>query len=170
MLRLLSNLPFSRLWWGGLIIFCLALEAVALYYQYVLNYLPCVLCIHVRMLLALLIVISILALLFRQIKPLVLILFGMTTGVWLWMLERSYFLLGTEQGWVMGECSMASGLPAWLALEQWFPALFHIHEPCGYTPFLVGRISMAEVLIVISAIIFAICVMAFLMLFRRPKS
>ena len=52
----------------------------------------------------------------------------------------------------MGECAMASGLPEWLALERWFPWLFEIHEPCGYTPYIIANISMAEILIVISAV------------------
>lgn len=68
------------------------------------------------------------------------------------MTERSYQLLGTERGWIMGECAMTSGLPEWLALERWFPWLFEIHEPCGYTPYIIANLSMAEILIVLSAV------------------
>lgn len=48
---------------------------------------------------------------------------------------------------------MASGLPEWLALERWFPWLFEIHEPCGYTPYVLFGISMAEILIVMSVVL-----------------
>ena len=51
---------------------------------------------------------------------------------------------------------MESGLPSWFAPEKWFPALFHIHEPCGYTPYVIGKVSMAEVLIVISVVMFSV--------------
>lgn len=162
-----ANLPFSRVWWGGLILLCLALETVALYYQYQLQYLPCVLCIHVRMLLALLLLVAILAFLLQSSRAFVLLAFGMTTAIWLWMTERSYMLLATEGGWIIGECQMQSGLPEWLAVEQWLPWIFKIHEPCGYTPFLIGRISMAQVLIVMSAVFGIICITALTLMFRK---
>lgn len=169
MIRTLSLMPTSRSQWLFMLLLCLSLEGIALYYQYSLNYLPCVLCIHVRMLLAAIIVLSALALLMRQIPAVSYLLFGLTFGLWIWMTERSYMLLGTERGWIIGACSMESGLPSWLALEKWFPTLFHIHEPCGYTPFLVGRISMAEVLIVLSAAICLIMLVAFICGFFSDK-
>ncbi len=142
-----------------MIVLCLGMEAVALYYQYQLNTLPCVLCIHVRMLLFALILLAILALLLRPVR---IVAFITTTGIWLWLAERSYQLLGTEVGWIFGECEMSSGLPSWLALERWFPWIFEIHEPCGYTPFLGFGISMAEALIVLSVLFSLICLGALL--------
>ena len=156
MIQTLSRLPQSRNWWLFLLVFCIALEAAALFYQYVLDYLPCVLCIHVRLLLAGIALLSIVALVIPRIRPAALILSIAVLGLWAWMTERSYMLLGTERGWVMGECSMESGLPSWFAPEKWFPALFNIHEPCGYTPYVIGKVSMAEVLIVISVVMFSV--------------
>jgi disulfide bond formation protein DsbB len=167
MLKKLSRLPKSTLWWTGLIILCLLLESVGLYYQYQLNTLPCVLCIHIRMLLFALLLVSFLALIWPLVR---LLMFVVTSGIWFWMAERSYQLLGTELGWVLGECEMSSGLPSWLALESWAPWIFKIHEPCGYTPFLLFRISMAEALIVLSFVFSAICLLAlFAMIFKTRK-
>lgn len=146
--------------WGVLILLYVVLEVVGLYYQYQLNYLPCVLCVHVRMLLALLLLVAIIGWAAAGNRVLSLLALIATTGVWLWMAERSYQLLATERGWNMGECSMESGLPQWLALEQWFPWLFHIHEPCGYTPYLLFKISMAEALIVMSVGFSLLCLLA----------
>jgi disulfide bond formation protein DsbB len=67
------------------------------------------------------------------------------------LLERSYQLLGTERGFVFGDCGFDLGLPSWLALDTWFPALFRVEASCGYTPELVFGITMAEALIVFSA-------------------
>ena len=66
------------------------------------------------------------------------------------LLERSYQLLGTERGFVFRDCGFDLGLPAWLALDSWFPALFRVEATCGYTPELVFGITMAEALIVFS--------------------
>ena len=150
MIKHLARLPESRAWWLGLLITCLTLEGVALYYQYALGYLPCVLCIHVRMLLFAIILVSLCGMFFSRFSGVGRFLMVLNILLWGWMLERSYQLLGTERGWILGECQMQSGLPGWLALEDWMPWLFRIHEPCGYTPFVVFRISMAEILVVLS--------------------
>lgn len=142
-----------KIWWSLLIALCLVLEGIALYYQYVLNYLPCVLCIHVRMLLAAILLVALVGWLVSRNKGATLLALIVNTGLWMWMTERSYQLLGTERGWIMGECAMASGLPEWLALERWFPWIFEIHEPCGYTPYVLFNISMAEILIVMSVVL-----------------
>ncbi len=153
-----------------MILLCLVLEGVALYYQYQLNYLPCVLCIHVRMLLAAILLLSILGWIFSNIRGVSILVFAGVTGFWLWMAERSYQLLGVERGWIFGECDMSSGLPEWLALEKWFPWLFEIYEPCGYTPFLMFRVSMAEALIVMSVLISVVLVVSLLLQFKTGRS
>ena len=149
---LFPGLQQSRALWFGMLVLGLALEGIALYYQYVLDQLPCVLCIHVRMLLFALVLVSVLGLVFFRMPRMGGILLIATAVIWAWMAERSYQLLGMERGWIIGECQMQSGLPGWLALEEWIPWLFRIHEPCGYTPFVLFRITMAEILIVLSVL------------------
>jgi disulfide bond formation protein DsbB len=68
------------------------------------------------------------------------------------LLERSYQLLGTERGFTFGDCGLDLGLPSWLALDSWFPAVFQVQTSCGYTPELLFGVTMAEALIVFSAI------------------
>lgn len=155
-------------WWLFFIVLCVALEGVALYYQYALDYLPCVLCIHVRMLVAAILLVAIAGWLGTRSRAISIGSSLIATGLWLWMVERSYQLLGTERGWIMGECQMQSGLPQWLALERWFPWIFEIHEPCGYTPYLLFNISMAEVLIVVSSVMSLISIWMLISRIRRP--
>mgnify|MGYP002064183637 CR=1 FL=1 len=62
-------------------------------------------------------------------------------------------LLGIERGFVEGECGFDLGLPSWLPLDQWFPAMFQVHTTCGYTPLLPLGFSMAEVLLPLSIIL-----------------
>ena len=68
------------------------------------------------------------------------------------LLERAWMLLGIERGTVEGSCSFDSGLPAWFALDQWFPAIFKVWEACGYTPELLFGITMAESLVLLGAV------------------
>ncbi|MFT5260382.1 MAG: disulfide bond formation protein DsbB [Saprospiraceae bacterium] len=159
-MRSLVTWPRAPLYWAATAALCLLLETVALYYQYQLDYYPCVLCIHVRMLLAALLLISLIALITPKLRYGAFIL---ATGVWVWMLKKSYDLFATENGWTIGECSMESGLPSWLALEKWFPWLFQIHEPCGYTPYLIMKFSMAQALLGLSVMAVIICIICLLM-------
>lgn len=153
---MLKNILFfseKKWYWLALLIFFISLEFTALFYQYVLDYLPCVLCIHVRIWVLGIIAVSLLALqLLKNWYGLLLVhilMILLSTGLF----ERSYQLLGTERGFIYGSCSMESGLPAWFALDEWMPLLFKVWEPCGYTPELLFGITMADGLIVLSSLL-----------------
>ena len=136
------------LYWWLLILCGIGFEAVALFYQYVLEYGPCPLCIHTRILVIAFVLIAILALLLRSGWA-SRVFHLLTVATMLGLSERAYVLLGTERGFVLTECGVDSGLPAWFALDQWFPFMFEVKESCGYTPQMLFGISMAEALIVV---------------------
>ena len=48
---------------------------------------------------------------------------------------------------------MELGMPAWFALDKWFPAIFEVQTSCGYTPIIFFNITMAEILLVVSALL-----------------
>ncbi|VAW79837.1 Periplasmic thiol:disulfide oxidoreductase DsbB, required for DsbA reoxidation [hydrothermal vent metagenome] len=145
--RIATGIPY----WAALIVLALALEGVALFYQYRLDYWPCVMCIHVRVWVLGLIVVGMMGLLLRHQHKLQVLAQLLVAVVGAGMLERSLKLLGTERGTLEGSCAMESGLPAWFALDQWFPSVFQVMEPCGYTPELLFGVTMAEALVVFSA-------------------
>jgi len=146
----LRELCTSPWYWLGLVVIGVGLEAGALFYQYVLDYPPCVLCIHARIWVAALILLGIIGVLLRRF-PLAVILVNLATlGSSIGLLERSWQTLATERGWSEGSCDMSSGLPGWFALDQWIPWLFEVQSPCGYTPEILFGITMAESLVLIS--------------------
>jgi len=148
--RKLAVIGKSLYYWLMLVLLGVAFEMVALYYQYVLDELPCVLCIHVRLLMLALILVSLVAVFIRGFQWLNTMAHLLTVLVAAVLLERSWQLLGTERGFTFNDCGMDLGLPSWLALDSWFPALFQVHTSCGYTPELLFGITMAEALIVFS--------------------
>lgn len=151
MLSALARVGRGRLYWTALLLFGAALIGVALYFQYVLDHLPCLICIQVRMLVFALIAAAAIGLVLRRMR------LGAALGhltvalVAALFFERAWMLLGIERGTELGDCSFDLGLPAWFALDQWFPALFKVWEACGYTPELAFGITMAEALVVVSA-------------------
>ncbi|MEN8206196.1 MAG: disulfide bond formation protein B [Pseudomonadota bacterium] len=142
----------SAWYWLLLVLVGLSFEGVALYYQYVLEEMPCVLCIQVRIWVMALILVALAAGWMRQNAFMNLLAHMLTVVIAIGLLERSYQLLGTERGFTFSDCGMDLGMPAWFALDAWFPALFQVQTSCGYTPELLFGITMAEALVVFSAV------------------
>ncbi len=162
-------MPKKRAFWFCLAAFALFLEGAALVYQYVLGYLPCVVCIHVRLIVAAALLVWLIAGFVcgstwpRRLAMLVSLALSAA------MAERSWQLLATENGWTVGSCEMTLGMPEWIAVDQWLPWLFEIHEPCGYTPYIVAKISMAEVLMGLSVLMILMFVCLAALAIVRPQ-
>ena len=166
----LKQIANGSFYWIALILLALSMEGVALFYQYRLDYWPCVLCIHVRVWLLGLIVVGVMGLLVRYLRGPRVLAQMLVAVVGAGMLERSLKLLGTERGTIEGSCAMESGLPAWFALDKWFPSVFQVMEPCGYTPELLFGVTMAEALVVFSIGLLALgVVMTIVTLTTRSK-
>jgi len=136
-----------------LLLIGIALEGAGLYYQYALDEWPCVLCIHVRILVLAFILLALLGLFCTRLVPLLRLLHALNSLVMLWLVERSWQVLAVERGWIFGDCSMELGMPAWFALDKWLPSVFEVQTACGYTPLLLFNITMAEALLVISGVL-----------------
>jgi disulfide bond formation protein DsbB len=149
----LINLSRQCRYWAILVLIGITLEAAALYYQYVLGEWPCVLCIHVRILVLTFVLIGILALFSTASMSLMRLFHGLNTLVMGWLVERSWQVLAVERGWTFGDCDMDLGMPPWFAIDKWLPSVFEVQTSCGYSPLILFQISMAETLLVISAVL-----------------
>lgn len=163
----ITGLSTGAAYWIALLALGLVLEGVALSYQYLLDYWPCVLCIHVRIWVLGLIVTSLLGALTHRVRGMRIAAHLLMSVVAAGLLERSWLLLGTERGTVSGSCGMDSGLPSWFALDVWFPTFFKVWEACGYTPELVFGITMAEALIVLSLMLLPLSILMLAASLRR---
>lgn len=151
----LAALGASAWYWLGLLLLAISMEGAALFFQYVLDYGPCMLCIHVRIWVFGLLLVALFTLAVRGTTSLLVAGHLLVGAIGIGLLERSWQLLGVERGTIEGMCTMDLGLPAWFALDSWFPTLFKAWEPCGYTPQLLFGITMAEVLVVLSVTLLA---------------
>lgn len=147
-MKLLAKFNQSYTYWLFIIIAGAAMEAAALYYQYVLGDEPCVLCIHVRIAVAAMMVVGAIGLLTHRNSIARKLCNGLSIVAAIGFLERSWQTLATERGWADASCAMNAGLPAWFDLENWLPAIFEVRDACGFTPYIIGSISMAEILVV----------------------
>ena len=152
MKEFLVNLSTQRRYWAVLILIGAALEGGALYYQYVLDEWPCVLCIHVRIWVVAFMLLAMVAIFCTSSIVATRIVHFLNVGIMVGLLERSWKVLAVERGWIFGDCDMDLGMPEWFALDKWFPSLFEVQTACGYTPLILFDITMAESLLVISAL------------------
>ncbi|MDH3389137.1 MAG: disulfide bond formation protein B [Gammaproteobacteria bacterium] len=146
----LVNLSQQRRYWLFLVLLGIALEGAALYYQYVRDEWPCVLCIQVRIWVVAFTLLGLLAIFFTGFKVAMKVFHGISVVIMFGLLERSWRVLAVERGWIFGDCEMDLGMPAWFALDKWFPWIFEVQTSCGYTPLILFDISLAEVLLVFS--------------------
>lgn len=147
-----SGKGITTVYWLLVLIFGMAMEAIALYFQYGLGYGPCVLCIHVRIYVMAFMLVALIALLSRHNRLMNILTSVTGLGLAIGLAERSWKTFGVERGFIEGACDMDSGLPNWFALDKWFPTVFEPWEPCGYTPELLFGITMAEGLIALSVV------------------
>lgn len=145
---LLNRLFRPGVYWTILLIGSLLAEAVALYFQYGLDYGPCVLCIHIRLWVAALVLVAITGLVGQRCAHVQKTCHLLTVVIALGFTERSWRTLAIERNWIESSCSFDSGLPDWFAPDLWWPWMFEIWESCGYTPEMLGGLTMAELLAV----------------------
>jgi disulfide bond formation protein DsbB len=160
----------SPLFWVVIFLICTIMEGTALYYQYVLDYYPCVLCVQIRACIGIIMIAALIGIFGSTWRPSRTIahltgLFG--SGL---MLERSYQTLGVEKGFIDGSCSLTSGFPSWIPLNEVWPAVFEPLESCGYTPLLPLGISMAEALVAAAVILTLVFAISFPSTIKRPKT
>jgi disulfide bond formation protein DsbB len=170
--RQINNISQSQWYWFFYIAGGLSSLAAALYFQHGREELPCLMCIQVRLLISLLVIVSVAGLLFRGNRVMSAITHLLVVILAISLTERSYQLLGTERGFVFSDCGFDLGLPAWFAIEDWLPWLYRVETACGYTPEIAFGITMAEVLIVMSAALLVLALsvlMASLIHLKSPE-
>jgi disulfide bond formation protein DsbB len=150
LVKQLKNIAHSRWYWLVYIGGGISLIAIALYFQYARDELPCVMCIQIRLWFSLLIIVSFIGLLARSIKAINTLVQVSIVFIAVGLVERSYKLLGTERGFWDGHCGFDIGLPTWFAIDKWLPWVFRVETTCSYTPEILFGITMAETLIVMS--------------------
>ncbi|WP_229833498.1 disulfide bond formation protein DsbB [Alishewanella longhuensis] len=147
MFRALKSLSVKRWPWLLLALTALLLLATGLYFQYSLNYQPCIKCIYVRAAFAGVLLAAILV----ACAPRQSLLRIM--GILAWLAAAIYGtlqaqeLVNIEQILASGgftTCALFADFPAWLALDKWFSAVFAVTGTCGGVDWQFVGFTMAE--------------------------
>lgn len=165
----LNNIAHSRWYWLWLMVIGASLLITALIFQYVFDEMPCVVCIQVRLWISLLVLIALFGLFNRHSRWPNVFANLAVVGTAVALTERSYLLLGTERGFIFGDCGFNLGLPSWFAIDDWLPWVYRIETSCGYTPELIFGITMAEALMVFSVCLLLISLSVTLSSLRKRQ-
>jgi len=143
-----KTLRSNTLLWSLIILLTAFMLWVALFYQHVLQYYPCLVCVHVRLWVTAMLLIGVLGLLSRQRRRLQRVLWILQLGATAGFAERCWHTYAVERGWYVGSCEFELGMPPWFAVDQWLPWAFQPGGACGYTPEMLLGVTMAEALLV----------------------
>jgi disulfide bond formation protein DsbB len=153
----------TKWYWGCLALLGVAMEAVALYYQYVLGDEPCQVCIHIRIWVAAFTLLAVLMLILPKHRLLNLLAHSAMLGCMIGFFERSKYLYDVEMGRGDGSCEFFLGFPEWFALDKWLPFIFEVRNLCGFTPDMVWGLSMSESLLSMSVGLIVISALALIL-------
>lgn len=151
-LSYLLKLEQHKLVWISIFLLSASSMAIALVYQYAFAWEPCVLCVHIRIIMLGIMLLAFMMIFLSgyRIPRLIAYFLQNVLAVYLFLTCRE--LYHVEIGLQEAGCMFSAGLPSWFDLEAWLPALFEVRAACGESPEILFGITMAESLYYASAI------------------
>ena len=167
----LQNFSRSRTAWIVLLFSAIGLEAAALFFQYIMELDPCVMCIYVR--------VAVLGLIFSGLIGVLLPKFWLTRVIGLigwgvsavWGLKLSLELNALQvDPSPFSTCSFFPDFPSWMPLDKWLPAVFSPTGMCSDDPWTFLSVSMAQWMVVTFAIYLIVLIIMLIPALKPLKS
>lgn len=165
MIKKIGNWAEHWSFWLLVCLTVLGMEATALFYQYVLEEMPCKLCVHVRAYLVLLLISGVFGIFWNKkerkchlLGQAVAYLVGMIGVAGAWHSASQAVKIETS---LFATCSFDAGFPSWLALDKWMPWMFEPKALCGKGPDFFGIMSLNEALVWATTAMFVIATIVF---------
>ncbi|NQZ51738.1 MAG: disulfide bond formation protein DsbB [Moritella sp.] len=162
MYQFMSNLPKQRLPWVLLALTGMGLEASALFFQYVMELSPCVLCVYERVAMMGIIIAGLVGAI-APANPVM-----RFSGFALWFISAGYSLsLAIEHVDIQlnpspfSTCDFFPNFPTWAPLHEWAPWLFNPTGFCDEISWQFLSYTMPQWLIVTSSIYLAVAAIVF---------
>ena len=138
----------SVYFWLAGIVYLVMMEGIALYYQYVLQFFPCALCVQVRAWVVGAIISAGVSAYFKATFWIRFVGLSATIFFMSGALYTSWNAWGVENGTVISSCTIGAGFPTFMPLDQWVPFFFGADGPCGQSPEMWLGLSMVETLLI----------------------
>jgi len=157
----LSNITTKQKPWLLLALSALILELSALYFQYMLNLAPCIMCVYQRLaILTIFLAGAIGTVGYHHIlaRSFAYILWGIG-AIWGLLIALEHVQMQENSGSLFFSCEFIPNFPTWAPLHEWLPFLFEATGDCGEISWQFFGYSMPQWMIVVYAlytIVFAV--------------
>ena len=149
----LSELSTSTRAWFILLVSTIGLEVAALYFQYLMDLRPCIMCIYQRT--------AVFGIMF-SILPVVLLNNIMTrflafvgwgvSSIWGLLIAIEHVDIQTAANPFFATCEFVPNFPSWLPLHEWLPNIFAATGDCGDINWSFFNMTMPQWMIIIFSV------------------
>lgn len=132
-MKLLSDLTTRTGAWQLLAISALGLELAALFFQYILDLAPCIMCIYQRVAIWAIFIAGVLGSFGAQYLLARISAFALwgTGAIWGLLIANEHVDAQSSAMSFMFSCEFVPNFPSWAPLHEWLPALFAATGDCG---------------------------------------
>jgi len=169
----LSNITTSQKPWLLLAISALTLELSALFFQYVLDLAPCIMCVYQRLAILTIIAAGFIGTFgYKYLLARILAYTSWGVGaIWGLFIALEHVEMQANSGSLFFSCDFIPNFPTWAPLHEWIPFLFEATGDCGEISWQFFGYSMPQWMIAIYAlytITFAIVLINRLFCAKKP--
>ena len=153
-MKLLSNLCDNARAWQVLAVSALGLELAALYFQYIMDLAPCIMCIYQRVAIWAIFLAGVVGAVAHKNIVARLIAFCLlgTGAIWGLIIALEHVEMQTSSTPFLFSCDIFPNFPTWAPLHEWIPSLFAATGDCGLISWQFLGFSMPQWMIVVYAI------------------
>jgi disulfide bond formation protein DsbB len=148
----LKNLVDKKTPWALLFVSCLGFELAALYFQYIMQLAPCIMCIYQRTAVFGIMLAAIPPLISNNILTRLLGYLGWgVSAIWGLIIAIEHVDIQTAVNPFFASCEIVPNFPSWAPLHEWLPSIFAATGDCGNIDWSFMDQSMPQWMIVIFA-------------------
>lgn len=153
MINYLASLSRQPGAWALLFLSALGLEASALYFQYVMELQPCIMCIYQRTAVFGIMFSALLPMLANNILTRLVGYCGWAvSAIWGLQIAIEHVNIQTAANPFFATCEIVPNFPQWAPLHEWLPSIFAATGDCGDIDWSFLDMSMPQWMIVVFAI------------------
>ena len=150
-MNFISNLAVSPRAWGLLALSALGLELAALYFQYMMELKPCIMCIYARVAIWSIFFAGVIGFIAPQQLIARLIGYGLwsTGAIWGLLIALEHVEMQSSAMSLFFSCEFIPNFPEWAPLHEWLPLLFEASGDCGEISWQFLGYSMPQWMVVV---------------------
>jgi len=150
-MKYLSNVTTNSRSWQLLALSAIALELCALFFQYIMDLAPCIMCVYQRVAILSIIIAGIIgAVGCRSVfARMIAYAFWAVGAIWGLFIALEHVEMQDNSGSLFFSCEFMPNFPTWAPLHEWIPFLFEATGSCGDISWRFLNYSMPQWMIVV---------------------